>query len=849
MSDQKTLLSGRHRVLDLCEGKGHLCGKILGDLGADVIQIERPGGDPARNIGPFYNDIPDPEKSLWWFAFNMHKRGITLDIDTADGREIFRELAKDADFIIESFDPGFMGSLGLGYDELEKINPRVILVSVNAFGQTGPYAHFKAPDIVLMSMGGQAFMAGDDDRPPVQVSYPHAWQFAALHACVGALNAHYWREMTGEGQHVDSSGQAGVVWTNMNANATWDMHQVNVTRGGAIRTGERINLDGSTTKITSQTTYPCKDGYIFCFFVGGPVFGGRMKVFVDWMNEEGMAPEWMKRFDWINDYDVMTVSQEMIDRTNAAVKPFLIKHTMKELYEGALKRNHWLVPVGTPKSIYEDKQLAYREFWQKIEHPELDDILIYPGWPIKQSETPWKLQRRAPLIGEHNDEILGDVQITTREIAEVQRESGEKKESEEKKRGQIFDGVKILDLTWVGVGPITIKNLADHGAFVIHVESHTKPETLRISAPYQDRELDINKAPFMANYNSSKYGISLNLNKEKGRDLIKRILVEWKPDIMAESYTPRAMKNWGLDYESVKRIRPDILYLSACQQGNQGPHSHFAGYGQMAASLGGFAHITGWPDRMPAIPYSAYTDFISPFFAATSLVAALDYRRETGIGQYLDLSQLECGQQFLAPALMDYALTGREICRMGNRHTDASPHGIFPCKEEETWCCIAVFTDDEWIALCNVTGHPEWIDADRFRTLTARKQNEDALEALIAEWTARYTPVEVMTYLQENGVAAGVVHPASGLYEDPQLKHRGFFVELDHTEMGPHHYDGLTFNLSKTPGKLRLPGPCLGEHNEYIYSEVLGLSDDEIGDLLVEGVITTEADLPWAEED
>ena len=408
MPEQKTLLGHHHRVLDLCEGRGHLCGKILGDLGADVIQIEKPGGDPARNTGPFHQDTPDPEKSLWWFAFNMNKRGITLDIGTEDGRAIFRRLAANADFVLESFPPGYLDSIGLAYQELERINPRLILVSISAFGQTGPYAQYKAPDIVLMSMGGQAFMAGDEDRPPVQISYPHAWGFAALHACVGAVNAHYWREMTGEGQHVDASGQAGVAWTNMNANVTWDLHQVDVKRGGAVRTGERINPDGSTTKLTGKVTRACKDGYVFSFFAGGPVAGRRMQIFVDWMDEEGMAPQWMKEFDWVNDYDMATISQEMIDRKDEAVDRFLMKHTMKELYEGALKRNHWLVPIGTPKSVFEDQQLAFREFWEKIEHPELGTKLTYPGWPIKQSETPWRPQRRAPLIGEHNREIYAE---------------------------------------------------------------------------------------------------------------------------------------------------------------------------------------------------------------------------------------------------------------------------------------------------------------------------------------------------------------------------------------------------------------------------------------------------------
>jgi crotonobetainyl-CoA:carnitine CoA-transferase CaiB-like acyl-CoA transferase len=358
---------------------------------------------------------------------------------------------------------------------------------------------------------------------------------------------------------------------------------------------------------------------------------------------------------------------------------------------------------------------------------------------------------------------------------------------------------------------------------------------------------NIDKAAFMANFNSSKYGISLDLNKEKGRDLIKKILLEWRPDIIAESFSPKAMENWKLDYESVREIRPDIIYYSACQQGHSGPHRMFSGYGMMAASLGGYAHITGWPDRLPAIPYGAYTDFISPFFGSIALVAALEYRRRTGKGQYLDLSQFECGQQFLSPILMDYILTGREFCRMGNRHVSAAPHGIFPCKGEEQWCAIAVFTDEEWQAFRQVLGNPEWSDDPRFETLQGRKRNEDALEQYVAAWTKDYTPEEVMTMMQEQGVAAGAVHPTSGLYEDPQLKHRGFFVELHHSGIGPHHYDGFTFHLSKTPGEIRMPAPCLGEHNAYVYKEILGLSDDEIGELMVEGVITTEADLPWAE--
>lgn len=414
---------------------------------------------------------------------------------------------------------------------------------------------------------------------------------------------------------------------------------------------------------------------------------------------------------------------------------------------------------------------------------------------------------------------------------------------------KIFEDLKVLDFTWVGVGPITIKNLADHGAFVIHVESHTKPETLRVAPPFKGGIPDPNKAAFMANYNTSKYGITLDLNKEEGIDIVRRFLLEWKPDIMAESYSPKAMEKWGLDWENVKKIRPDIIYYSSSQQGHFGPHRMFSGYGMMMAALGGYAHITGWPDRLPAIPYGAYTDFISPFYGACALVAALDWRRKTGKGQYLDLSQYECGQQFLAPALIDYTLTGREICRKGNRHDYAAPHGVFPCKDEETWVCIAVFTDEEWRAFCDVLGNPEWTNDTRFQTLLGRKQHEDELESLIADWTKDHTPQEVMNLMQHAGVPAGVVHPPSGLYEDPQLKHWKFFVELNHAGIGPHKYDGLTTKLSKTPGELSKPAPILGEHNEQIFKECLGMSDDEIGDLIAEGVITNEGQYPWFQEE
>lgn len=401
----------------------------------------------------------------------------------------------------------------------------------------------------------------------------------------------------------------------------------------------------------------------------------------------------------------------------------------------------------------------------------------------------------------------------------------------------IFEGIKVADFTWVGVGPITIKNLADHGATVVHIESHTHLDTLRVAPPFKDGVPGVNNSAFKADYNTSKYGVSLNINTPKGLEIAKKFIM-WA-DVVAESFSPRAMAKWGLDYESIRKLKPDIVYYSASQQGSGGPHSGFIGFGMMMASLSGYAHLTGWPDRDPAPPYGAYTDFISPFFGSAALVAALDHRRKTGVGQHLDLSQLECGLQLIAPVQMDYVLNGNEMIRDGNRDPRAAPHNAYPCLGNDSWCAIAVFTDVEWASFCMVIGKPDWVRDPRFETLEARKTNEDELDSLIGEWTRNREAQDVMEALQSVGVPAGVVLSAEGQFNDRQVKHRNFFHYLDHEVIGNHAYDGFSFELSRTPGTLTA-APTLGQHNEYVYKEILGMTDEEIGDLIAEGVITTE---------
>ena len=399
---------------------------------------------------------------------------------------------------------------------------------------------------------------------------------------------------------------------------------------------------------------------------------------------------------------------------------------------------------------------------------------------------------------------------------------------------KIFEGLKILDMCWIGIGPVTIKYFADHGATVIHVETRTHLDVLRMGGPFKDRITDPDLCGFFANFNSSKYGITLNLNDPRAIEIAKQ-LVEWA-DIVAESYTPRAMKKWGLDYENLVKIKPDIIMFSSCQQGGTGPYREYPGFGGQGAAIAGVNHLTGWPDREPAMPYGAYTDFINPKMGALAICAALDYHRRTGKGTHIDHSQIEGGMQFLAPTFAEYSANGEYPNRAGNRSDEYAPHGVFPCVGDERWIAIASLNDDHWKSIANVLGHDEWTTDEKFSTFELRKANEDELEEQIGSVTVEWDAYKLMEALQKAEVPAGVVQKTSDLFDDPQLTHRKHFWFLEHAAIGVHSYDGPSFRMSKTPGELTMAAPILGQHNEYVYKEILGMSEDEYVELLVEDV-------------
>ena len=408
--------------------------------------------------------------------------------------------------------------------------------------------------------------------------------------------------------------------------------------------------------------------------------------------------------------------------------------------------------------------------------------------------------------------------------------------------GGILHGLKVADFTMAIAGPLVTRYLSAEGATVVKVECHKYPDPVRSVIPYKDDIPGIDRSAQFAFYNHSKYGISLDIARPLGLDVARR-LVAWA-DVVIENMRPGSMKRLSLDYESCRRIRPDTIYLSSSSLGRTGPLAEYAAWGYHHGPLAGLSELTGWPDRLPCADSIAYTDTTSPSFSVIALVGALLHRRRTGEGAYIDQSQMEAGLYFLGPTIMGTLLNGRPPTRQGNRDPQMAPHGVYPCRGEDKWAAIAVADDEEWQAFREALGATEWTSSTRFASLPARKRNEDELDALVGAWTVSRTAGEVTNLLQSAGVRAGPVNTAEELFNDPQLKHRGHFAELEHEVIGRHSYELPSFRFSKVPPQPQRPAPLLGQDNEYVLKEILGLSEEEIADLFVEGAITTDADLP-----
>jgi benzylsuccinate CoA-transferase BbsF subunit len=393
----------------------------------------------------------------------------------------------------------------------------------------------------------------------------------------------------------------------------------------------------------------------------------------------------------------------------------------------------------------------------------------------------------------------------------------------------VFQGLKVADFCWVGVGPIVGRVLADFGATVIRVESETRPDPLRTMPPFKDNKPGLNRSVFYTGPNCNKRSIALNLADPRAREIAKK-LIAWA-DVMGESFGPGVMERWGFSYEEVIKINPNIVYFSTSMQGSTGPHKEFRGFGLHMAALAGMYEILGWPDLDPVGPYGAFADFVAWLWLRAVVLAAIDYKRRTGKGQYIDLSQLETCLHFLGPLLLDYFVNNRQAERLGNADPYYCPHGVFPCMGEENWIAIAIQNEGEWETFCEILGRPDWSRDPKFASFIGRKANETELNSYIAEWTKRFDAFFLMGLLQSRGIAAGVVLRPSQLDRDPQLETRGWRVVLDHPEIGPHSYRTTGSNFSKMSPCFWRAAPLLGQDTEWVLKEVLSYSDEEVEEL------------------
>ena len=779
-------------VVDLTQTQGEFAGRVLADLGAEVIAVEPLGGSARRSQGPFAAD----GTSLTWLTLNTNKQICTLTGDSEADRLHLLDLISSADVVIESFEPGSSGTgtlkdLGLVCEDLRVRNPGLVIATISAYGSTGPKSDWPATDLTVEAAGGLTGMQGDGDRAPLPVGYPQASFHAGVQAAADILIALNERHHSGSGQHLDVSAQAAVVWTLMNATGYTDAVGANPPGFCEQRAqGRQPPIPGMRPARLLQVA----DGYVV-IGLHLPGIGERtMQGAMEWLqaNHPELVDEQLISTDWRGWMDQVrsaALSIDVFNRGYDLLAQAFTQHRKLELLDLAIERSILIAPVLNVADLLEDPQLHARDFWRNVEG------LRVPGPFARLTRTP----------------ITYTEAVKTLDPATVVRSSWPRPQQQAADRSRAFEGLKVADFAWVGVGPIMSKALADHGATVIHIESSSRLDVLRLLPPFKDAQAGLNRSQFFANFNTSKRGIEIDLQTEAGLAYAREIAA-WA-DVIVESFTPGTMARFGLDFETLSKTRRDLVMLSTCMRGQTGPQRSYSGFGNQGAALSGLFAITGWPDRPPSGPWGAYTDFVAPRYGVSALAAALLNRQKTGLGQHIDLSQIEAGIHFTGPQVAHFSSTGTCAGAVGNRRSQNVPQGSFQTRGLERYIALEVRSDRDWRALCalleDAALNSNW-------GLAERAANVDLIDDHLCAWTLLHDADDAEAQLVAEGIPAHRIMWPGDLRTDAQLAHRGFFVPLEHPEMGVMHYDGPVTHFSATPPVLDRPGPLLGQHSEEV---------------------------------
>ncbi|MGE0625686.1 MAG: CaiB/BaiF CoA transferase family protein [Pseudomonadales bacterium] len=801
-----------YRVLDFTDERGEIGTMLLGDLGADVIRVEPPGGTASRVVEPAISGAPEELSSLSFLAFNRNKRSIVLDPEADADRETLDALIRRSDFLFEPWPASPLAAYGIDFERARALNPRIVYVRLSPWGEDGPHASHLGNDLVVAAMGGPVALQGTVDRAPVRLSVPQIWRHAGAEAAAGAMAAHQRMLRTGEAQYVDLSAQSTLTWTMLNAMDAHAIQGVDFQRGGGLDTGTtRINM-----------IFPCADGYVLALPNSKVILGC-----LSWMVEDGVADPALAGLDWpAYDLNLRNPDHKPLNVYQASdiLRAFFAKHPKRELFEYGLEVGITLAPINTLQELLDLEHLKVREYWASMPLPDGRTVPA-PGLWGKSHQNVMSIRRAAPRLDEHGDEIREELARSAEPVSYPEPDGG-----------LPFEGITVADFSWVGVGPISGKYLADHGARVIRIESETRPDVLRGGAPFKDMVPGLDRSQFFGDFNTSKESLTLNMKVpeaiEIARELIRR------SDVMIESFAAGAIHRLGLSYEDVRKLNPGLIKISTCLMGQTGPAAPLAGYGYHAGAIAGFYEITGWPDLPPSGPWVAYTDTIAPRFISILLAAALDHRRRTGEGCYVDVAQIETSLHFLTPELLDLQLNGVAATRVGNRSTRAAPQGCYRCAGEDRWCAIGVDTDDQWQRLAREMDREDLAADPALSSHAGRLAVHDAIDAAIEAWTSNLEAYDVMRRLQSAGVPSGVVQRSSDLLRDPQYAHRNFYRYFDHPVMGHIPYAGHQYRIRGYDNGPRGPAPTLGEHSYEILTGLLGFDDERIAEAYASGAVT-----------
>ena len=790
---------GHVRVVELGGMPAGYAAAYLGGLGADVVKVEPPGGDPNRFLPPFAGDVVDGERSLPFLNANLNKRSIVLDAADRGDAGVLRALIARSDILLEATPPGHLAEAGLGQEVLDALNPGLVTVSLTPFGQRGPYAAYRGGDAVVAAMSGFMTNQGDDTRAPVVPPCQITYQLAAVQAAYLALAGLRHRRRTGNGQRIDLSMQEALTYANMQSITRYSQRSEVVKRPG--REGGAFNV------------YRCKDRrHIFLAVYFAAHWHALTR---DWMNEPVLSgPEWDSSQYRIDNVDVI----QMI------VGDFVAGFDAAEFIAQCQERGIACTPVNSLADLTRDPHMRDRGWFATVEHPIVGTYET-PGPPVVLSRTPYRIARPAPLLDQHRDELLAEIDPPLALPAASEREmaGGPPVASD----APMLDGLRVADVTRVFVGPIGTQLLGFYGAQVIKVES---------------ADLPANRDPDRAIYpdmNRNKLSATIDLRSEGGKELFKRLVSI--SDLVVDNFSAGVMDRLGLGYEPLSKVNPGIVQVGMPGMGSTGPSRGWVTYGNSIQAYTGLLHLWGHPDSpMEAHAKGTTPDYVGAVFLALGAMAAIEYRDRTGEGQRLEVGMLDAQAAMLGPAMLDYTVNGRSWEPIGYCEPLAegfAPYGCYPCRNDDTWIVISCQGDADWQALVRAMREPPWAAAARFAGHAGRREHRDELDGRIAEWSVALTPHQALRVLQAQGVPAGMVMNSEHLYMDPHLRERGHLVEIDEPPWGRLTHQGIPAIPSRSAASASGPPPWMGADNERVFGEILGMSPEEIAEAEADGAI------------